>query len=700
LLPRHPRTSVAFLLAVLFALSGCNGHKGRQALREGTVAELQGDWELARHKYAEACTLENGEAFRKLADLSLRKDTESLLADDCKDEEWSRTAHELAQRIARIGHEAARRGFPVEVLDAKLAAFDTAIETSLEKAREAERAAREAARLAEERRREAERLAEERRKAEQARAELQSEANTLERQIRELERELEDCNLDLKEVEDRANAERSAVEMYLLENRRYFSGNDAYRMGQELALKYKGEMDRIKIHKKRLESELFELRQKRTLTKRKLNSFQFSNSSGEDLDSRRDGVIQSNFADMGGDALVKASDQVVQDMNEQQESVRQVLNTLAGESSNPPSPVSFREPSSPSVSGEIESDRNTKRTLEVRRAQMLVKEAEERTGNARNELLDEAVKICNALQWGGLDVQFVDSVVVLANVELARGNRAEALNILAKNMDIIKPIDDSLEEMDLSMKDSPMAGARSLLGRIFKEDADAVANDPSKTEEAIKLYSQALTEYYNVFIKYGDSSWGPTAGIIAQEIKNILEREYGKTVKINLPNQAGGTEFAMADNLFRQQRYEEAAAEYIRVLDQFSDEGDLSVTARAQLLLCYMNLDRPLEAKKVADELGARFAKKSPIVVKALVTAGALYDKKQDATMSKYMFDVYLKYFPDDARADKILFWLASKAETAGRMDEANTYYSKLISDYPNSQYYSKASSKLRRENP
>ena len=340
---------------------------------------------------------------------------------------------------------------------------------------------------------------------------------------------------------------------------------------------------------------------------------------------------------------------------------------------------------------DIVSDRGTKRTMRVLRVQMLLKAAEQRIGTDRNRLLDEAAKLCTDLQWGGLDLQFVDSVVLQAYVELARGNREKARNVLVKNMDILKPIDDSLADMGLSMKDSPMAGARSLRGRLLKEDADMAANDPAKTEEALQLYAQALTEYYNVFVKYGDSSWGPSAGRSAKEIKDILENKYGKTVKINLAEQAGGMEFSKADNLFRQQKYDEAATAYQKALEQFPDVGDLSVAARAQLLQCYMNLDRSLDAKKVADELGARFAKKSPITAKALISAGALYDKKGDEAMSKYMFDVYLKYCPDDAQADRILFWLATKAAVAGRMDEAKAYNARIIADYKDSEFYSKA---------
>lgn len=347
---------------------------------------------------------------------------------------------------------------------------------------------------------------------------------------------------------------------------------------------------------------------------------------------------------------------------------------------------------------DIEESKSIKRSMMLSRAQMLVKAAEQKQGEEKDKLLAEAVKICEDLQWGGLDLQFVDSVVVLANVELAKGNREGAKRVLSSNMDIIKPIDETLTQMGLPLRDSPMAGARSLRGRLLKEDADALASDPAKTDEVIKMYSQALTEYYNVFVKYGDSSWGPTAGLMAKEIKSTLETKYGKTVKIELPEnlsqQAAGTEFAMADNLFRQQKFSEAAAEYVRVLENFPEAGELSVGALANLLQCYMNLNDSLYAKMTANYLGERFAKKSPIPAKGLASAGSLYDKAGNAEMSRYIFDRYLHYCPEDAQAGTILFWLAAKAEQAGRMEEANDYLARIITDYQEDRNYPKALSK------
>lgn len=345
----------------------------------------------------------------------------------------------------------------------------------------------------------------------------------------------------------------------------------------------------------------------------------------------------------------------------------------------------------------VAENNEQKRSLQVSRAQALVKAAEQKSGDEKNKLLDDAKKVCETLQWGGLDLQFVDSIVIMANIELAKGNPAGARKVLMDYMDVIKPIDDTLEQLGLPMRESPMAGARSLLGRLMKEEADKLDAD-KKTDEAIKAYSGALGEYYNVFVKYGDSDWGPSAGMAAKDIKGILETRYGKTVKIDLPetlaNKAAGTEFMMADNLFRQKKYAEATAEYLRVLAQFPEAAELSVGALGNLVQCYMNLNDALYAKVVANYLGERFAAKSDIPAKALISVAQLYDKAGNADMAKYMFDRYLAYCPADPRAGQILFYLAAKAETAGRQDEANAYLAKIITDYQNDQNYPKALSK------
>lgn len=347
---------------------------------------------------------------------------------------------------------------------------------------------------------------------------------------------------------------------------------------------------------------------------------------------------------------------------------------------------------------DVVAGKGQKRSMQVARAEALVKAAEQKSGDDKNKTLGAASQLCETLVWGGLDLQFVDAIVVMAHIELARGNPAGAKKTLMQYMDIIKPIDTTMQEEGLPLKDSPMAGARSLLGRLMKDEADQLAGQAGKDAEALAAYSGALGEYYNVFLKYGDSEFGPTAGLMAREIKGILETKYGKTVKIDLPDalagKAAGTEFKMGDNLFLQQKYAEAAAEYVRVLEQFPEAGEFSIGALGNLVQCYMHLNDSLYAKMAANYLGERFGKKSGIPARALISVAQLYNKDGDAEMSQYMFDRYLKYCPTDVQAGKILFYLAGQAEKAEKLDLADAYLAKIITDYQSDQNYPKALSK------
>lgn len=346
---------------------------------------------------------------------------------------------------------------------------------------------------------------------------------------------------------------------------------------------------------------------------------------------------------------------------------------------------------------EITDSNELRRSMMLARAQALVKAAEKKSGDERNKLLDEAIKLCETLQWGGLDLQFVDSIVIMANIELVRGNPEAARKVLMSHMDIIKPIDDTLKQLGLPMRESPMAGARSLLGRLLKEEADKHAGE-NKVDEAIAAYSAALLEYYNVFVKYGDSPWGATAGLMSKEIKEILENKYDKVVKIDLPDSLApvlaGTEFRLADNLFRQKKYAEAAAEYLQALSHFPEAGDLSIGALGNLAQCYLHLQDHLYAKVVVHYLGERFAAKSDIPARAIVSMGKLYEDAGNAEMGLYMYNQYLKYSPKDSRAGQILFYLASKAQQAENQELADAYYAKIITDYPDDQNFPKALSR------
>ena len=343
------------------------------------------------------------------------------------------------------------------------------------------------------------------------------------------------------------------------------------------------------------------------------------------------------------------------------------------------------------------------REMMLKQAQAWVKAAESTDdGGKRNEYLDKCDAVCHDILWGGLDVVFVNAVVVMANSQIVRGNPDAARDTLNDYMENIRQVDDMLEEYGMPIHESPLGGARSLLGRLYKQEADAVASDASK---AVPLYSKALGEYYNVFVKYGKGPYGANAGIESKAIKDILENQYGKTVKIELPDnlqaQAAGTEFAMADQLFKRKSFEEARDEYLRVLANFPESGELSVGALANLAQCYINLSDPLYAKAVATYTAERFGRRSSLAPRAILAAAQLYragdaanGREPDKALSDDFFHIYLDYCPTDDRVPEILAYLGGLAAQEGDEAKASGYFNRIISDYPKSKQYPQALSR------
>lgn len=353
-----------------------------------------------------------------------------------------------------------------------------------------------------------------------------------------------------------------------------------------------------------------------------------------------------------------------------------------------------------------ESARNTNRAMEremqLKEAQSWLKAAERQGGDERKQSLEKVNKICETIMWGGLDVTFVNAIVVMANAEIVAGHPDKAHDVLNEYMVNIKQVDEILKANDMAVSESPMGGARSLLGRLLKDEGDKLAQAGDR-DGALAKYAEALGEYYNVFVKYGKGPWGPAAGMEAKALKELLETQYGKTVKIDLPSnlaaKAAGTEFMMADNLFRKKDYAAAQAEYLRVLKQFPEAGELSVNAVAQLLQCQMRQGDDLMAKATANYLAERFGKKFPMAAKGVLAAGQLYRTEKAGQegaqeMSDYLFETYLKHCPNDDSAGQILFYLAGLAEKAGDEERANGYLAKILTEHPTDKHYPLALSK------
>jgi tetratricopeptide (TPR) repeat protein len=337
-------------------------------------------------------------------------------------------------------------------------------------------------------------------------------------------------------------------------------------------------------------------------------------------------------------------------------------------------------------------DKSVSRGIWADQAGLYVRLAEKEPGAQREQRLNEAKKICENIQWGGLDIWFGQSVVVLARIELVRGNRAAAQKVLQGNLDILKEIDGFMKEQGMPLTQSPMAGARFMLGELLQEQADALARDEAKKDEAVQTYGQALTEFYNVFAKYGTSDWGPESGVRAQRLKSLLETQYGKKVNIDLGQyqaQAAETQFRLADSLYRQNQFAAAAAEYLKNLNMFP-ESDASLNALANLTMSYAQLGDTLMVKTLIAYQGERFSGRDPAAM-ALLAVGKYFFDKKDEPMYRLAYETYLKYHAKHERAGGILFTLAGLRKQAGDEEGAAQYFQRIVDHYPNDPYYTKA---------
>ncbi len=341
-------------------------------------------------------------------------------------------------------------------------------------------------------------------------------------------------------------------------------------------------------------------------------------------------------------------------------------------------------------------DRQTLRRVQAKQAELYVKAAASADRAQQEKLLAEAKKLCETIQWGGMDIWFGQSVITLAHMDLVRGDRTAAEKTLMSNMDIFKEIDGFLKEEGLPVSVSPMAGARFLLGELFQQQAETMEKQKRPAEDIIPVYGKALTEYYNVFAKYAESDWGQPAGVRAGAIKSILEDRYGRRVNVDLGQKASvavAGYFRLPDNLFRQKKYKEALDEYIKTLNQFP-ETEVTPAALGNMMEAYAELNDTLMLKTIIAYTGERFSGNESAAL-ALLRIGKFFFDKKDEPMYMLAYNTYLDNFPKHSRAAAILFTLAGLKKQQGDEQGASQLFERIVKEYPKDQYYPRALSQM-----
>jgi TolA-binding protein len=195
-------------------------------------------------------------------------------------------------------------------------------------------------------------------------------------------------------------------------------------------------------------------------------------------------------------------------------------------------------------------DTEIQRQARVEQAEMVLRAARTLTGPDRDALLAKAETNCNEVLWSGTDLWFGRGVISLAHILRARGQKDEAMRLLQSNLKVLRKLDDLMEQTGVPISESPLAGARSLLGSLFQQEADVtLARDAVRQAEALGYYGRALNEYSNV--------WGIVSRVAARDAAYAAKLKAGE-VKVALPGTAEE----------RQQPFVDLS----RALEKFADE--------------------------------------------------------------------------------------------------------------------------------
>ncbi len=281
---------------------------------------------------------------------------------------------------------------------------------------------------------------------------------------------------------------------------------------------------------------------------------------------------------------------------------------------------------------------------------------------------DRALKLAEEVQLGGLDLWFGQAVVIWSQLMTIQEEWDEAQSILETQLELLKNISASGPASI-----APIAGARYWLGVCYEHEGKK---------------AEALTQFYNVYAKYGDSEWGPKAQGRAQELREYFERQ-GKTVKIDLGANLAKMEestFRVARRLFFDRQYTEAVPVYLEALNEYP-EGPESITALRELCLSSIHLNDELGAKTVGLYLSERFTK-NPKAGDALLAAGKTALDTKEGKLAWWMYDRYLGNFPTHPRAPAVLYSLAG-------LRKKESYLSRIVKHYPDSTYHARALGRL-----
>jgi len=168
-------------------------------------------------------------------------------------------------------------------------------------------------------------------------------------------------------------------------------------------------------------------------------------------------------------------------------------------------------------------DADMLRQIRLEQSELMLRHARQQKleGDALDELVEKVQEHCNAIIWGGMDLWFGRAVICLAEMEALALREDEAMRLLQTNLDMLRTLDQTLAEADIPLSESPLAGARSILGNLFDREAGVLLGSRTERER------RALLDFDRAFDE-AEALWN-LMGRIHRRDAGLVRRLDGRT---------------------------------------------------------------------------------------------------------------------------------------------------------------------------
>lgn len=335
-------------------------------------------------------------------------------------------------------------------------------------------------------------------------------------------------------------------------------------------------------------------------------------------------------------------------------------------------------------------EKDVERQVMMEMAELCLKAGKESKDAERKKFFDEAAKMCDKVMWGGRDdPYFGKAAVTMAHLKLAEGDKAGARKIIDFYMPDLKIVEEVLKREKLSLRASPMAQCRFLLGQIAEDEGRKVFDE--KLAEGKKLLQEALQHYCTVIIKYPTGNWSGDAGQRVEDIAAFLK---SKKINIVLPpinrSEITATQFGDARTLFQEQNYSAAVTKYVEVINAFPNYPRI-IAAMGELAQCYVQLKDNLWADAVTEFIAERYCRKDATREEAgntLLQIIAALETQGELVRVSEVNELFIKKFTNYSQIPVIIFRTAENKLLEEKYVEALAHYANIVSNYPKARQY------------